>query len=239
MNRILILSGVVLILICTTFSASGQTSRVWTSKSGATIEDVFVKTANDSVTLEKSDGTMIQISRAGLAPQDNEYLRSLANIGAKKEVKGKLQSGVVKLLGNDLVLSCTYSISTTLDRIKSPIVFTRTLVEKDDTTRMLIKGMPVSQARFGGLVADHVKPDVLSTRKAEVNASTIQIGSFRTEKIKGYVSSPVVGVIQIPSRSNIILWRIELWCDGVLLDAVTDATEPKLKSLSISEDWYK
>ena len=68
---------IMLVIYLITSTSLAQESRTWTSKSGAKVEASFIKVIGTSVALKKSDGSMIQISRAGLSFVDNQYLDSL------------------------------------------------------------------------------------------------------------------------------------------------------------------
>lgn len=209
-------------------TAFAQDSRIWTSKSGATIEASVINIQGNDVVLRKLDGVTVKIDRSGLSPQDNEYLQSLS-LG-KSEVGGKISTGIgIKLSGNNLYCNCSYTISTELPRIKQPIIMTAALVKRGNTSLFRYKGPPESQNQYGATEKEFMDSVFQSKKRMIVDATTVQYNKIRNEKIKTF---------RVDDNSDVLLWRIELWCDGVLLDVATDATAQKLKALSISEDWH-
>jgi len=78
MHKVTIFIVAVFVYTSIVSSANAYENRLWTSKSGATIEASFFRvTSGGIVILKKHDGEMIRISRSGLSADDNAFIDSL------------------------------------------------------------------------------------------------------------------------------------------------------------------
>ena len=140
-------------------------------------------------------------------------------------VSGKLGTiSITTKKGDYPVFSYSYQIETTEKRIKRPHLSFYLLVEHPDTTRS------THYAGYGPYNWDQAKESV---REPEVEAVTVKWVRSKT------VGSPFVSSYVFAERDKILVYRVELWQDGVLLDTYMSKSEADLTTLGIPPEWYR
>jgi hypothetical protein len=154
---------------------------------------------------------------------------------ANTNVTGKLKTPKLALIATKTVpkVQCNYGyeIKTTEPRIRKPIVAFYFVVQGPDGTREFSKGYD----RKGSLA-----------EKSEV--FTYDIMKVYSEKEPTVPTKDVRAVLThfedipfIDKRGfmQLVLFRFELWVDGVMLDSYDSKPPTSWKQMKIPDDWYK
>ncbi len=153
--------------------------------------------------------------------------------GAEGEIKGMLGSDA-KIVNQEgkLLASYSYAIQTDRQRIKTPLVFMVIMTEEKPANRKIIKLF--QSERIEDWEQAELSNDAIcrmhSNKKSEVDISSVRAMALQDFELN------MVNYRLAPT-GQVLLWRIELWCDGKMLACQTNAEPEWLARLNVPEDW--
>lgn len=117
-----------------------------------------------------------------------------------------------------------YKVSSPRLVIKKPVIYVYMMGERSDKVRMLFK-QHLSESGGGHFI--------MAPRPARLSLTENEVGTEGQKSVKIPVTE-FENVFGCP----LILWRVELWCEGRMLDSRDMLKPEKREALGIPEDWY-
>lgn len=162
----------------------------------------------------------------------------------QKADRSKVSSAKGSFLRYKIDYSFEYNITTTLKRIKKPLLRFAVVMEAEDGTRGY--GCFYYKDQFSTLKFDDndpaISPVTLSQAQTEVEVALYRNVKRQRDRIADYmIWGELAGGMSSVDPAvpyKIIAWRLELWCAGELLAERSLPGELELKKLGMPSDWF-
>lgn len=227
------------VLFILTFAASALCAEIidWKDKRGNTLRASLEKTYMKDGTIcgilqPENKNKQIQVSEKTLGEKSAKKMKHmfLDQFNAPGAIRGDIEGNFLNLLKTRphhvsdnnwprwlFPVSGSYTVTSSRPRLNQPYVWYAVLIEKKDSTRMLLRPHSTG-ARY-------------SLNRKELDTNKFKRNNFSTKgEICEYTSKN--------SEPKVILWRCELWCNGVLIDLNSNSSEKLLSRYDIPKDWY-
>ena len=156
------------------------------------------------------------------------------NYAVAAKTTGKIASATLKLTPDKtdpvMTLAYHYDITATQPKIKSPVIAFHFVAARPDDTMESMSGWLRRRAKQTEDMVEYDLPREKSRIEPLVPVKTLHT-------VKGWIKHHPT--VQFGVYGKIILYRVELWLDGELLDAFESKSPAEAKAAGVPDDWFK